>query len=95
MFFSGHIICRHLQGRGESKGGALIGKEVVSTEKAEDFGNTEAIGQLLFTKYLFPFELASLLLLAAIIGAVVLAHDPRRPLKPGRGLEAKQTPKEG
>lgn len=33
---------------------------------------TSSIGELLFTKYMLPFELASVLLLAAIIGAVVL-----------------------
>lgn len=36
-------------------------------------GNTEAFGLLLFTKYLFPFEVVSVLLLAAMIGAIVLA----------------------
>ncbi len=36
-------------------------------------GTTESIGQSLFTQYLFPFEAVSLLLLAALIGAVVLA----------------------
>jgi NADH-quinone oxidoreductase subunit J len=36
-------------------------------------GNTELIGALLYTKYLFPFELASLILLVAMIGAILLA----------------------
>ncbi len=36
-------------------------------------GTTEAIGQSLFTTYLFPFEAVSLLLLAALIGSVILA----------------------
>ena len=36
-------------------------------------GNTEMIGSLLYTKYLFPFEVASLILLVAMIGAVLLA----------------------
>ena len=36
-------------------------------------GNTESIGQLLYTAYLFPFEVASLILLVAMIGAVVLS----------------------
>ncbi len=36
-------------------------------------GNTEAIGQVLYTTYLFPFEVASLILLVAMIGAVILA----------------------
>jgi len=38
-----------------------------------DFGSVESIGELLFTKYLLPFEATSILLMAAIIGAVVLA----------------------
>ncbi len=33
----------------------------------------EPLAQLLFTKYLFPFELASVLLLVAIVGAIVMA----------------------
>ena len=33
-------------------------------------GTTEAIGRLLFTGYLLPFEVASVLLLAAIVGAI-------------------------
>jgi NADH-quinone oxidoreductase subunit J len=36
-------------------------------------GNTEALGVVLYTKYLFPFEVASVLLLAAMIGAITLA----------------------
>jgi NADH-quinone oxidoreductase subunit J len=36
-------------------------------------GGVRAIGQLLFTDYLFPFEVTSLLLLAALVGALVLA----------------------
>lgn len=36
--------------------------------------NTEAIGRLLFSQYLLPFEIASVLLLVAIVGAVVLSR---------------------
>ncbi len=36
-------------------------------------GNVEALGAVLYTKFLFPFEVASILLLAAMIGAIVLA----------------------
>ncbi|TKJ37953.1 NADH-quinone oxidoreductase subunit J [candidate division LCP-89 bacterium B3_LCP] len=39
----------------------------------EGFGTVENVGMTLFTTYLLPFEIASFLLLAAIIGAVVLA----------------------
>ncbi len=37
-------------------------------------GNTERIGWLLYTDYLVPFEVASMLLLVAMIGAVLLAR---------------------
>jgi NADH-quinone oxidoreductase subunit J len=43
------------------------------SEVAGAFGTTKAVGQLLFTDYLLPFEIASILLLAAIVGAVILA----------------------
>lgn len=36
-------------------------------------GNTERVGWLLYTNYLVPFEVASMLLLVAMIGAIVLA----------------------
>ena len=39
----------------------------------EAFGTTKAVGKMLFTEYLLPFEIASVLLLAAIVGAVILA----------------------
>ena len=37
-------------------------------------GSVQAIGQALYTEYLVPFELASVLLLIAMIGAIVLAR---------------------
>ncbi|HTO12793.1 MAG TPA: NADH-quinone oxidoreductase subunit J [Candidatus Binatia bacterium] len=40
-------------------------------------GGVEAIGRLLFTDYLFPFELTSVVLLAAMVGVLLLAR--RRP----------------
>jgi len=36
-------------------------------------GNTEAIGDSLFSEYLLPFEIASLLLLVAVVGSVLMA----------------------
>ena len=35
-------------------------------------GNTEQVGKLLFTSYVIPFEIASILLLVALVGAVVM-----------------------
>jgi NADH-quinone oxidoreductase subunit J len=37
-------------------------------------GSAENIGRILFTQYLFPFELTSVLLLAAMVGVLVLAR---------------------
>ena len=39
--------------------------------------NVKAVGEVLFTQYLFPFEIASILLVAAIVGAVVLSKKSR------------------
>lgn len=39
-------------------------------------GSVQAIGAVLYTDYLLPFELASVLLLVGMIGAVVLARPP-------------------
>jgi NADH-quinone oxidoreductase subunit J len=42
-------------------------------EKVAALGNTQVVAQLLFTDFLLPFEITSVLLLVAIIGAIVLA----------------------
>jgi NADH-quinone oxidoreductase subunit J len=42
-------------------------------EKVAGLGNTQVVARLLFTDYLLPFEITSVLLLVAIIGAIVLA----------------------
>jgi len=39
-----------------------------------DFGSPTAIGELLFHEYLLPFEITSVLLLVAMIGAIVLSR---------------------
>lgn len=40
--------------------------------------HTKALGQLLYTEFLFPFEIASLILLVAVVGAIVLAKRKLR-----------------
>jgi NADH-quinone oxidoreductase subunit J len=63
---------------------ALFGLFVAVFSRAKSFfpsglaqlpedSNTQQVGQLLYTNYMFAFEIASLLLLVAIIGAVVMA----------------------
>ena len=41
----------------------------------ENFGTVEVVGTALFTDFVLPFEVASILLLAAMVGAVVLAKS--------------------
>lgn len=45
----------------------------INSEVVAEVGHTELIGQAMFTDFLLPFEIASILLLVAIVGAVVLA----------------------
>ncbi|MBL7662732.1 NADH-quinone oxidoreductase subunit J [bacterium] len=52
------------------------------------YGSTEQIGKLLFEKFIFQFEITSVLLLAAIVGAVALALEAKQGLPAGRGLSA-------
>ena len=40
--------------------------------------NTEVVGKLLYTKYIFPFEVVSVLLLVALIGAIVLVMKKKK-----------------
>jgi NADH-quinone oxidoreductase subunit J len=47
-------------------------------EMPPGLGNTESIARSLFTDYLLPFEVTSVLLLVAIVGAVVLAKSKLR-----------------
>ncbi len=58
-------------------GGALISPETLAgtatpTPPVEQVSNTAALGQLLYTRYIFFFQTAGLILLVAMIGAIVL-----------------------
>jgi len=43
--------------------------------------NTKALGSLLYTEYVYPFEIAAVILLVAIIAAIALTHRTRRETK--------------
>ena len=49
------------------------GERTIETLNAQAGGNTQALAEKLFTDYLLPFEFTSVLLLAAIVGAIILA----------------------
>ena len=55
-------------------GPALSGRAIPETSQS----NIVALGQLLYSRYLFPFEIAGLILLVAMVGAIVLTHRRRR-----------------
>ena len=64
-------------------GGAVLSPETIAgaavpIPELERVSNTEAIGEVLYTRYLFYFQLAGLVLLVAMIGAIVLTlrHKP-------------------
>ena len=50
-----------------------VRRGTVPASRVQVPGSVEAIGRLLFTDYLFPFELTSVLLLAAMVGVMLLA----------------------
>lgn len=73
-------------------GSALKGISAKGAPYVPGFGSPRQIGTLFLTKYLFPFEVASLLLLVAAIGAVVLARRRRGLGTPEEELEARRRP---
>jgi NADH-quinone oxidoreductase subunit J len=62
-------------------GHAVIGPAAPSSSKFAD-SNITALANLIFTKYLYPFEITSALLITAALGAMVLAHRERTAPKP-------------
>lgn len=55
------------------KGSGAFQLAVRPTPVLSDQGNTEMIADVLFSEYLLPFEIASVLLLVAVVGSVVMA----------------------
>jgi len=61
--------------------GSLKGAELlVKAQPAGDspIGNVKNLGKVLFTDFLLPFEIASILLLAAMVGVVMLAKSEKK-----------------
>ncbi len=57
--------------------------------------NIEALGTVLYTRYLYIFEGAGLVLLVAMIGAIVLTHRTRRDVRPQNvSLQNQRRPKD-
>jgi NADH-quinone oxidoreductase subunit J len=49
----------------------------VPVPKPQGYSNTQALGELLYTQYLYPFEIAAVILLVAIVAAITLTMRDR------------------
>jgi NADH-quinone oxidoreductase subunit J len=58
-----------------------VGAEAAPSLAVDGYSNTQALGELLYTKYLLPFELAAVILLVAIVAAISLTMRHRPGLK--------------
>ncbi|MFO1308019.1 MAG: NADH-quinone oxidoreductase subunit J [Burkholderiales bacterium] len=72
----------------------LAGAKAAGTPAAAAAGNnTKALGRLLYVDYVYPFELAAVLLLVAIVAAIALTHRRRRETKvqdPGEQVKVRR-----
>ena len=59
----------------------LFGRNVTNAvvqPPVETFGSPQAVGRALFSQYLLPFEVTSILLLVAMLGAIIITRHERR-----------------
>jgi NADH-quinone oxidoreductase subunit J len=63
-------------------GRATVGRQPVGLQAANADGNVQGIAGLLFSTYVWPFEVVSALLITAALGAMVLAHHQRTIARP-------------
>ncbi|MBP6378790.1 MAG: NADH-quinone oxidoreductase subunit J [Sphingorhabdus sp.] len=72
------LVVELVLGIGAFRAGAVELGNAVAAATPTDKPNIEAMGALLYTKYVFLFETAGLILLVAMIGAIVLTHRQRK-----------------
>ncbi|NOZ65122.1 MAG: NADH-quinone oxidoreductase subunit J [Alphaproteobacteria bacterium] len=70
-----------LVGMGWSLQGPVTTDPATAIPALDQMTNTEALGSLIYTKYIFLFQMAGLILLVAMIGAIVLTHRKRPGVK--------------
>ena len=59
-------------------GGKYFESAPMTTARPADYSNTKALGRLLYTDYVYPFEIAAVILLVAIIAAIALTLRRRK-----------------
>ena len=73
------LLAELVLGVGAYQAGNLqLGEALGDAAPAADVSNTKAIGALLYSRYLFLFESAGIILLVAMVGAIVLTHREQR-----------------
>jgi NADH-quinone oxidoreductase subunit J len=63
---------------------------ITGLDTANEQGNVRGLAELVFTRYVFAFEVTSALLITAAMGAMVLAHRERLTPRPGQADLARQ-----
>jgi NADH-quinone oxidoreductase subunit J len=61
--------------------GGRLGGTASPVDASGGVSNTAALGELVYTEYVYPFEIAAVILLVAIIAAIALTHRTRRDSK--------------
>lgn len=62
-------------------GGKHLGWMQPTAVRAPDYSNTKELGRLLYTEYVYPFEIAAVVLLVAIVAAIALTMRRRKNTK--------------
>ncbi|MGB3165730.1 MAG: NADH-quinone oxidoreductase subunit J [Alteraurantiacibacter sp.] len=76
------LLAELVLGVGAYRAGALdLGTPLGDAAPMAGVSNTAALGEILYTDYLFLFETAGLILLVAMIGAIVLTHREQRSVR--------------
>lgn len=62
-----------------------VGRPSLAGSLVDDQSNVEQLGRSVFTQYLFAFEITSVLLVIAVVGAVLLARKPKSAIESAKG----------
>lgn len=76
------LVCELVLGFGAMRAGAVELGDNIANATPSDVPNIQAMGQLLYSKYIFLFEAAGLILLVAMVGAIVLTNRKRTGVRP-------------
>ena len=76
------MVVELVLGIGAYRAGAIELGNAIAAATPADKPNIEAMGALLYSKYIFLFETAGLILLVAMVGAIVLTHRQRKGVRP-------------